>query len=182
MKYLVPLLFLGLLMGCQQQPIRSSSPAVADTVIVAEDLQSLIDFSMRFQSYELAGQHVLCAELRQSYEQSGNRWTGWYLATAITQVDGCGEPKEAIDWIKNMLEQHFVSNEVSWLAHYQIRLLQYQQHQQQQLIEAATSQKKLQRRLTQMEKINTILESQLQDLKRIETSINRRLDEKQETH
>jgi hypothetical protein len=179
MKYLVPLLFLGLLMGCQQQPIRSSSPAVADTVIVAEDLQSLIDFSMRFQSYELAGQHALCAELRKSYEQSGNRWTGWYLATAITQVDGCGEPKEAIGWIQNMLEQHFVSNEVSWLAHYQIRLLTYQQ---QRSLEAATIQKKLQRRLAHIEKTNTMLEKQLQDLKRIETSINRRLDEKQETH
>ena len=180
MKTLALILMLTLLAGCQQQSVRGGNqPAtVAGTVSIAEDLQSLMDFSDRFQSYERKGQLSLCAEMRTAYEHEANRWTGWYLATAISQVDGCGTQQEAIGWIQAMLNQRFVSSEVSWLAHYQIRVLQYQQ---QQLAAAMVEQKKLQRRLSQMDKANNILENQLQDLKRIETSINRRLDEKHET-
>ncbi|MCW8847983.1 MAG: hypothetical protein OQK42_05565 [Sedimenticola sp.] len=180
MKTMAFILVLTLLAGCQQQPIRRGNQvgAVTGAVSITEDLQSLMDFSDRFQSYEREGQLALCAEMRAAYEREANRWTGWYLATAISQVDGCGTPQEAIGWIQAMLKQRFVSSEVSWLAHYQIRLLQYQQQQQQQLAATTAEQKKLQRRLSQMDKSNSILEKQLQDLKRIETSINRRLDEK----
>ena len=183
MKAVTLLVVLVLLMGCQQQSVkRTSQPAITPVVRVAEDLQGLMDFSGRFQSYERKGQLALCAEMRSAYAKEANRWTGWYLATAITQVDGCGNPAEAIEWIRAMLDQRFVSEEVSWLAHYQIRLLQYQQRQQLQLAKGVAGRKKLQHRLSRMGKVNNTLENQLRDLKRIETSINERLDEQQQTN
>ncbi len=184
MKMALLLAVLVLLLGCQQPSVRRGTQpvAVVATASVAEDLQGLIDFSSRFQSYEREGQLALCTEMRAAYEEVPNRWTGWYLATAISQVEGCGDPEEAVGWIQAMLNQRFVSDEVSWVAHYQIRLLQFQQQQQAKLAKALAGEKRLQRRLSQVDKVNNTLEKQLRDLKRIETSINRRLDEKQESN
>lgn len=145
-----------------------------------ETLRNLIDFATRFESHTRQDQLALCAELRHSIGQNGDLRTGWYLATAISQVEGCGEPQEAVELINRLLDQRFVSRETAWLAYYQIRLLRRQQRQQQQVAKAIAERRELQERLTQVVEARRLLENQVRDLKRIETSINQRLDEKEQ--
>lgn len=172
------LLGILLLSGCQQPLTRSGGSAVPDTP--DDGLQRLIDFSSRFEAHTRKDQLALCQEMRESLAHEGDAWTGWYLATAISEVDGCGDEEEAIALIRHLLEQRFVSREMGWLAYYQIQLLQRQQQQRRQLRKAAAEQRKLQERFDLMEQAKRLLEDQLRDLKRIETSINQRLDEKQQ--
>lgn len=184
MKWIGWFCLLLLLSGCQQPLTRSGeSPGVRSAAVVetpGEALRNLIDFSTRFEAHTRQDQLALCAELRQSLDQDRDRWTGWYLATAISQVEGCGEPEEAVALINRLLDQRFVSREAGWLAYYQIRLLQRQQRQRQQLNKAVAEQQKLEQRLTRVVEARRLLENQLRDLKRIETSINQRLDEKEQ--
>lgn len=176
-------LCLLLLSGCQQPLTRNDTPVLVTEVAAdasAGALRNLMDFSNRFQVHTRQDQLTLCGEMRQSLSRDGDLWTGWYLATAISQVEGCGEPEEAITLINRLLEQRFVSREAGWLAYYQISLLQRQQRQRQQLSKAVAEQKRLEERLAQVVEAKLLLENQLRDLKHIETSINQRLDEKQQ--
>ncbi|AKH21540.1 hypothetical protein [Sedimenticola thiotaurini] len=188
MKWLTPICLLLLLSGCQQPLTRADGDdgiATAGAVATGEEssgdlLLNLIDFSSRFEAHTPEDQLALCSELRASLGRDGDPLTGWYLATAISQVNGCGEPQEAIDLINQLLEQRFVSRQTAWLAYYQVRLLQRQQSQEQKLNKAQVQQRKLQDRLTRLAETRRLLENQLRDLKRIETSINQRLDEKEQ--
>lgn len=176
-------LCLLLLSGCQQPLARNDAPVLVTEAAVDTSggvLRNLIDFSNRFQVHTRQDQLILCGEMRQSLSRDGDLWTGWYLATAISQVEGCGEPEEAITLINHLLEQRFVSRETGWLAYYQISLLQRQQRQRQQLSKAVAEQRRLEERLAQVAEAKRLLENQLRDLKHIETSINQRLDEKQQ--
>ncbi|WP_275096282.1 hypothetical protein [Sedimenticola hydrogenitrophicus] len=182
MKRSVWVCLLVLLSGCQQPPSRGDDLSLEPRAVVVapagEGLQGLFDFSSRFQAHAPRDQLALCEELRQALEPDGDIWPGWYLATAITQVEGCGEPEEAIALINRVLGQRNISHEEGWLAYYQISLLRRQQQQRQQLQEAIAEQRKLKGRIVQLTESRRLLENQLRDLKRIETSINKRLDEK----
>lgn len=185
MRWITRFFLLLLLTGCQQPMTRSgdtTSGAASAAAVEAqgEALRNLIDFSTRFESHTPQDQLALCVELRHSLDRGGDLWTGWYLATAISQVEGCGEPQEAMALINRLLEQQFVSREAAWLAYYQIRLLRRQQRQGRQLDQALVKQRELQDRLTRVVEARRLLENQLRDLKRIETSINQRLDEKEQ--
>ncbi len=173
-----------LLTGCQQPVPRDAAPAAVATGASAEasggELRNLIDFSNRFQARTRQDQLALCAEMRRSLGRDDDRWTGWYLATAISQVEGCGEPEEAVALITELLEQRIFPREIGWLAYYQISLLQQQLRQRERLREAGKAQQELQKRLARAEQERRLLKRQLDDLKRIETSINQRLDEKQQ--
>lgn len=182
MKRLLWLCPLLLLSACQQPLNRDTAPQVPRAVAVAPagaGLQGLFDFSSRFQAYASRDQLALCADLRQALELDGDIWIGWYLATAISQVEECGDAAEAITLINRVLGQRDLSREEGWLAYYQISLLRRQQEQGERLREALAEQRKLKGRLAQMIESRRLLENQLRDLKRIETSINKRLDEKE---
>lgn len=183
MRWLGPICLL-LLVGCQQPLTRTDRGVTASPVTGAESsedlLLNLIDFSGRFESHTREDQLALCGELRRSLARDEDPLTGWYLATAISQVEGCGDPQEAIDLINRLLEQRFVSRQTAWLAYYQVHLLQRQQEQAQRLGKARAEQRKLQDRLARLGETRRLLENQLRDLKRIETSINQRLDEKEQ--
>ena len=180
-----PLLMIALLLllsGCQQwgRPVANPPDSTpVDLTPAATDLQHLIDFSNRFKAHDRKQQLALCEEMRMTLKGKEDPWIGWNLATAISQVEGCGEPAEAIALINQMLERRFVSTEASWLAYYQLLLLKRQQAQHQQLQEATAVDKRQQKRLLQLTEENQSLERKLQELKTIETSINERLDEKQ---
>ena len=184
MRWLCWMMLLLLTGGCQQPLTRSANSEVTPSAVAVaapqDGLRNLIDFSSRFQAHTRQDQLALCAEMRRSLGQNGDRWTGWYLATAISQVEGCGEPEEAVALINELLEELVVPREMGWLAYYQISLLQRQLRQRQQLREAGKAQQELQGRLARTEQERRLLKQQLNDLKRIETSINQRLDEKQQ--
>ncbi len=182
MRYLTILCLLLLLTGCQYSRIKSSDITHKNFAVTATpkgSLENLIDFSSRFQSHGPKAQIALCTEMREALKKRSDPWTAWYLATAISQVNECGKTEEAIALIKQMLNQRFVSDEVAWVALYQISLLKNQLNQKRQLEMALAGQQKLQQRLIRVDKTNSSLETKLQDLKRIETSIIQRLDEKQ---
>jgi len=184
MRWLAPICLLLLLVGCQQPLTRTEGSVTPSPVTDAESsedlLLNLIDFSSRFESHTREDQLALCDELRRSFGRDHDPLTGWYLATAISQVEGCGDPQEAVDLINRLLEQRFVSRQTAWLAYYQVHLLQRQQEQAQRLGKARAEQRKLQDRLARLGETRRLLENQLRDLKRIETSINQRLDEKEQ--
>lgn len=172
-----------LLSGCQHALLKNSS-GFADEPVTATlpwnmNIESLIDFSSQFQALDPQAQLVLCTQMRKSIDREADLLTGWYLATAITLTPRCGETEEAVELIGHILKRRFVNSEVTWLASYQLDLLRREQHQQQQLKRAIAGQQELQRKLTQSDKTNSALETKLRDLKRIETSIIQRLDEKQ---
>ncbi|WP_428623934.1 hypothetical protein [Sedimenticola sp.] len=183
MKRIGWLCLLLLLSGCQHNLIRHDDSLTATlkmaTITPGMTLEDLMAFSARFQAHSAREQATLCHDIRPVVSGDGNPWSGWYLATAISLNGECGEPAEAIGLINRLLGKRFVAEEVRQFAAYQLSLLQQRQQQAQQLHKLSLEQQKLQERLNREDQVRRLLEKQLRDLKRIETSINQRLDEKQ---
>ena len=167
-----------LLSGCQAGLQRGDTGSAGMPDQPPSATRRLVDFSNRFQALPRPDQLTLCNSMRLSLKRDVGNPIAWYLATAITRVDGCGEPAEAVRLIQRLLDRSRLDHEAEWLARYQLDLLQ----QQATLKEAAQKQQQaLERQLLQAEDNARQLEEKLRDLKRIETSINKRLDEQQET-
>lgn len=166
-----------LLSGCQAGLQRSDTGSVGMPKQPPSVTRRLIDFSSRFQALARPDQLALCDSMRLSLKRDAGSPLGWYLATAITRVDGCGEPDEAVRLIQRLLDRSRLDHEAEWLARYQLDWLQQQAE-----LQAAAQQERqgLHKKLLQAEDKARQLEEKLRDLKRIETSINKRLDEQQE--
>lgn len=139
-------------------------------------LRRLVDFSTRFEQLAQQEQRTLCDSMRLSLKRDAPGITGWYLATAISRVEGCGERSEAIQLIQHLLNNEGLEREAVWLARYQLELLQQQEREQ---TADREERQRAHSKLQQAEDRARQLEEKLNDLKRIETSINKRLDEQQ---
>jgi len=166
-----------LLAACQPglQRVENGASAVP---VEPSTLSRLVDFSSRFEMLSGKDQVALCDSMRLSLQQGNPDLTRWYLATAISRVEGCGERGEAILLIQQLLAGDRLERDAEWLARYQLELLQQQERRL-----AALQQERQDARgkLQQAEHRARQLEKKLNDLKRIETSINERLDEGQTT-
>lgn len=168
---------ISLLSACQ--PVLQRADNGASPVPEApSSVSRLVDFSNRFEMLAERDQVALCDSMRLSLKPDAPGLSGWYLATAIARVEACGERAEAILLLRQLSAGAGLERDAAWLVRFQLeQLLKLEQGQAALQEERQVAHRKLQ----QAEQRARQLEKKLNELKRIETSINERLDEPQKT-
>ena len=147
------------------------------------ELEKLMAFATRFSTLSDQEKQVECNQLMFQFYIADNWQAGWALAYVISDFQSCGTITEGLEILYRTRERQSQAGLSLWLINYQISLLS-------QLKQIKEQNQKLQQslELTQQQLFNTqddknIMVLKLLELKKIETSINQRLeDEKNETN
>ncbi len=158
--------------ACTMGQTRSTAPV--STAQPQLHIEQLIRYEQNLRGHTPQTLLNRCQTLRQRGDNKRTLLTSWQLATLISRVEGCAPLSEAVELLQGVLKQATLSEEAEWLIGYQLSLLK---RHQKQLEEAAKTQQRMSDQLKASQTSRRDLEEKLRDLKRIETSINKRLDE-----
>ncbi len=146
------------------------------------ELEKFMAFSIHFSTLSDTEKKIECDKLRFNYNVLNDWNSGWSLAYAINNYSGCGTINEGISILKKIRDTKLNSEQIEWLLDQHILLLgQLKTIKIQNRINNSLHReiKLLNEQLSNcQDKKNTML-LKLHELKSIETSINKRLEEEQ---
>ncbi len=168
--------------GCSSISSRDN-PVIQDISPLSCSISELDKFmtsAIHFTTLSDKEKKIECNKLRFNYTVLNDWNSGWSLAYAINNYPACGTIHEGINILENIRDTKLNSEQINWLLNHHILLLKQ--------LKTIKSHKKINNALNQELKLSkeqlancqnekSIMLLKLHELKRIETSINQRLEE-----
>ena len=172
MQRLFKLLFFSLILshqGCQNLTEYRSHPAIQEERGNQELVNKLFLQGMQYQELSKQQQQTKCNKLKQDYQAQTNWQTAWLLVYSLNTNFSCINLNKTLDLLNDIQNTPGVNAQLLWLNKNQIQLLNNLQKKN----------NSLQNQLNETEIQLQQVISQIEALKAIETSINKKLDDGQ---
>ena len=172
MQRLFKLLFFLLILshqGCQNLTEYRSLPAMQEERSNQEPINELFIQGMQYQELNKQQQQTKCNKLKQDYQAQTNWQTAWFLVYSLNADFSCIDLNKTLELLSVIQNTPGVNAQLLWLNKNQIQLLNNLQKKN------ISLQDQLNETEIQLQQVI----SQIQALKAIETSINKKLDDGQ---
>ncbi len=156
--------------GCQLQPTTAPTSVIkASELGEHENTNNFFIKGMHLAELDKAQQQIQCEQLKLKYQTKPEWQTAWLLVYPLNDDFHCLSLNETIDYLQTLVASTEIYPQLAWLNKNQLKILK-------QLLKYQKKSISLRRQLKEAQKRLKEVNSKIQALKAIETSINKKLD------
>jgi len=139
-----------------------------------DQIQRLLKYGKQYDELSKEQRRSTCKQLKQDYEKQGNWQTAWLLVYSLNDNFNCVSLKKSLAMLNTIQTMENPNKQLQWLNKNQLKLLNNLNTLQKQNNKVHKRNRYIHTKLDQAKQQLEELNAKIQDLKAIETSINRK--------
>ena len=166
--------------GCDRMVKPRTKPVKIIVQRENQDAKIIYDLLLTGEEYNKLNKNKKikkCNQLKQAYQVQAYWQTAWLLVNAINDDFSCLNSVQTLNLLNTIKNTQTESTELLWLNNNQINLVSKLVESKQEIIESNLEINYLRRELEQSEQLLRQYFSKIQELKTIETNINKKLED-----